>query len=74
MANIFLVSHILLLFHSPKGSAKYEKLGKYWPYCTRDRAITNAYFLAKMQAETSNFAKNDFSLADDVKDFSPNFE
>ena len=47
MANIFLVCHILLLFHSPKGSwnksAKYEKLGKYWPYCTRNRAITNAY-------------------------------
>ena len=47
MANIFLVSHIFLLFHSPKGSwsksSKYEKLGKYWPYCTRNRAITNAY-------------------------------
>ena len=47
MANIFLVSHILLLFHSPKGlwnkSAKYEKLGKYWPYCTRNCSITNAY-------------------------------
>ena len=47
MANILLVSYILLLFHSPKGSwnksAKYEKLGKYWPYCTRNRAITNAY-------------------------------
>ena len=27
MGNIFLVSHILLLFYS---SAKYEKLGKYW--------------------------------------------
>ena len=36
MANIFLVSHILL-------SAKYEKLGKYRSYCTRNRAITNAY-------------------------------
>ena len=24
-------------------SAKYEKLGKYWSYCTRNRAITNAY-------------------------------
>ena len=23
-------------------SAKYEKLGKYWSYCTRNRAITNA--------------------------------
>ena len=48
MANNFLVSRILLLFHSPKGSwnksAKYEKFGKYWPYCTRNRAITNAYW------------------------------
>ena len=47
MANIFLVPHILLLFYSPKGSwnksGKYEKLGKYWSYCTRNRAITNAY-------------------------------
>ena len=47
MANIFLVSHILLLFHSPKGSwnksAKYEKLGKYWSYCIRNRVITNTY-------------------------------
>ena len=38
----------LLLFYSPKGSwnksAKYEKLGNYWPYCTQNRAITNAYF------------------------------
>ena len=49
MANVFVVSHISLLFHLPKGSwnksAKYEKLGKYWPYCTRNRAITNAYAL-----------------------------
>ena len=46
MANIFLVSYTLLLFHSPKGSwkiTKYEKLGKYWSYCTRNHAITNAY-------------------------------
>ena len=47
MANIFLISHVLLLFHSPNcswnKSAKYEKLGKYWSYCTRNRAITNAY-------------------------------
>ena len=46
MPHIFLVSHILLLFHSPKSSwnksAKYEKLGKYW-YCIRNCAITNAY-------------------------------
>ena len=49
MVNIFLVSHILLLFHSPKGlgnkSAKYEKPGKYWPYCTWNRTITNVYFI-----------------------------
>ena len=41
MANIFLVSHILLLFHLPKGSwnksAKYEKLREYWSYSTRNR-------------------------------------
>ena len=40
--SIFLVSHILLLFHSSKGSrnnsGKYEKLG----------AITNAYFLMEL--------------------------
>lgn len=40
-------SHILMLFHWPKGwwnkSLKYEKLGKYWSYCTRNRARTNAY-------------------------------
>ena len=47
MANVFLVSYILLLFHSPKGSwnksVKYEKLEKFWSYCTRNRVITNAY-------------------------------
>ena len=42
MANIFLVPHILLLFYLNK-SAKYEKLEKYWPYCTWNRAITDAY-------------------------------
>ena len=26
-------------------SAKYEKLGKYWSYCTRNCAITNAYWI-----------------------------
>ena len=31
----------MLLFHSP--STKYEKLAKYWSYCIRNRAITNAY-------------------------------
>ena len=49
MANIFLFSHILLLFHLPKGSwnksAKYEKLWKYWSYCTWNHAITNAYVM-----------------------------
>ena len=54
MANIFFVSHNLLLFHLPKGSwnksAKYEKLGKYWPYCTRNRAITNPNFKALILA------------------------
>ena len=46
MANTFLISHILLLFHSPKGSGnkseKYEKRGKYWSSCIRKRAITSA--------------------------------
>ena len=41
MTNIFLVSHILLLFQQK--SAKYEKLEKYWSYSTRNRAITNVY-------------------------------
>ena len=49
MANTFLFSHILMLFHSPKGllnkSAIYEKLGKYWSYCTRNCAKRNAYLL-----------------------------
>ena len=53
MANIVLVSNILLLFHLPKGlwnkSAKYKKLRKYWSYCTRNRAITNAYLLGRKQ-------------------------
>ena len=52
MVNIFLISHILLLFHSPKGLgnkwAKYEKPGKHWPYCTRNRAITSVYFISFM--------------------------
>ena len=39
MANIFLVSHIVLLFH--------EKSGKYFPYCTQDRVITTIYFNKK---------------------------
>ena len=48
MANIFLVSHILLLFHFSKGlwnkPAKLEKLRKHWSYYTRNRTITNACF------------------------------
>ena len=36
MANIFLVSHISQI-------AKYEKLGKYFPYCTRHGVITTTY-------------------------------
>ena len=39
MANIFLVSHIVLLFH--------EKSGKYFPYCTQYRVITTIYFNKK---------------------------
>ena len=44
LADIFPVSHILLLLHSPNGKlAKYEKLGKYFPYCTRHRVIAATY-------------------------------
>ena len=39
--NIFLLSHILLLFHSPKSrEVSCEKLRKYLPYRTPHRAIT----------------------------------
>ena len=31
-------------FKGKDKTARYEKLGKYWPYCARERAITNAYF------------------------------
>ena len=41
LANIFLVCHILLLF----ALAKYEKLGKYFPYCTWHRTITTTYIV-----------------------------
>ena len=48
VAYIFLVCHVLPLLHSPKDSgnksAKRKKLGKYWSYCARNRAITNAYY------------------------------
>ena len=60
------VSHILLLFHLPKGSwnesAKYEKLGKYWSHCTGNRAITNAYSkLKRTQLLLPSFFSNLFS-------------
>ena len=46
MATIFPVSHMLLIFHSPKGllkkSTKYEKLRKYWSCFTRNHVIINA--------------------------------
>ena len=32
-------SFLIFCFKSPK----YEKLGKYWPYCTWNRVINNAY-------------------------------
>ena len=60
IVNIFLVSHILLLFHigSWNKSAKYEKHGKYWPYCTRNRAITNAYLYALAQLTRKEYVIN----------------
>ena len=67
MANIFLVSHTLLLFHSRKDSwnksAKYEKLGKYWPFCSRNGAITNGYDYKKKEciaptSEVFHFLQN----------------
>ena len=49
MVNISLICYILLLFHSPKSPwkrlAKFEEFGRYWLYCTRNRAITNAYIM-----------------------------
>ena len=49
MVNISLICYILLLFHSPKSPwkrlAKFEEFGRYWSYCTRNRAITNAYIM-----------------------------
>ena len=57
LANIFLFSHNLLLFHSPKGSwnvTKYEKLGEYFPYCTRHHAITTIYSSPCMSPITGN--------------------
>ena len=38
LENIFLISDILLLT-----VAKFEKLGKYFPYCTRHHTITTTY-------------------------------
>ena len=44
MANIVLVSRILLLIDEPLGElAKSEKLRKYCSYCTSNRVIANAY-------------------------------
>ena len=68
MVNIFLVSHILLLFqqnmrNSENRSAKHEKLGKYWSYCTRNHAITNAYFV--LIVEKMNEIISKFLLAGD---------
>ena len=52
-ANIILVSHILMLLHLRKSWyskwAKYEKLEKYWSYCTRNRAIINAYLILEKE-------------------------
>ena len=43
MANISLVSRILLLSNLPKGSSnklvKHDKLEKYLPYCTRNSEL-----------------------------------
>ena len=51
-------SHILMLFHWPKGwwnkSLKYEKLGKYWSYCTRNQVITNVI------ANTKKYLQSDW--------------
>ena len=48
LANIFIVSDILLLFHSSEGSwnksQKFKKLGKCLPYCSQRRAITSTLF------------------------------
>ena len=62
MANIFRISHILFLFNLPQDywnkSAKYEKLGKYWPYCTRNCAMTRWLMLVLFyQASVSYFSK-----------------
>ena len=46
MANIFFISHIC--YHSTRlrireKVAKYDKLGRYFPYCSRCRSITTTY-------------------------------
>ena len=38
-----ILGFVTAIWHESDKSAKYEKLGKYWSYCTRNRAITNAY-------------------------------
>ena len=62
MANIFRISHILFLFNLPQDywnkSANYEKLGKYWPYCTRNCAMTRWLMpVLFYQASVSYFSK-----------------
>ena len=48
LINIFLVSHIFLLFNLPKGSwnksTKFGKIGKYCQYHTQKCEITNVLF------------------------------
>ena len=48
--QMFLVSHILLLFLSSKEGSTYEKLEKYLPYCTRHRAVTTKYIITLIGA------------------------
>ena len=40
------MSYFLFLFSQRVQiwKTKYEKLGRYWPNCTRNRVITNAYY------------------------------
>ena len=49
--------------NSENRSAKHEKLGKYWSYCTRNHAITNAYFV--LIVEKMNEIISKFLLAGD---------
>ena len=47
-------SFTFIYFYLSFKSAKYEKLGKYWPYCTGNRAITNAYSYLRVSFLTGN--------------------